>query len=275
MALLLAAILLAHSADIYVSGFFASNIQRAGAVYAAHVARRPWGLAFGPDGNLYVANFGTGTEAIVRVQGPFSATAGAVSTFVDSGAFFDVAFGPDGNLYAAGHGPVVRYDIVNGAAVGDFTHGHDLTEVHAIAFGDDGYLYVANDKEIDRFDAISGDFVDVYLTRSTVLWDIAFGPDGALFIADSGGSILRFDRPCGRVRSVRGPMNATFATHANMNPLAIAFGPDGNLYVSSSDSSGSAGSILRFNARTGAFIDVFVAAVDGGPRGMAFAIGPD
>src|SRR5205085_11808110 len=106
---------------LYVSGFFSSSVQRffgpfsatqgSRGKYAANVARRPWGLAFGPDGNLYVANFGTFSQAIMRVQGPFSANAGAISTFVDSGAFFDVAFGPDGNVYAAGRGPIVRYDL--------------------------------------------------------------------------------------------------------------------------------------------------------------------
>ena len=58
-----------------------------------------------------------------------------------------------------------------------------------------------------------------------------------------------------------------------MQPLYLTIGPDRNVYVSSSDASGSAGSVLRFNGRTGAFIDVFVPAVDGGPRGLAFALG--
>ena len=303
-----------HSPDLYVSSFFGSAIDRffgplatnsgpdplsskPAALYAFPVARRPWGLAFGPDGNLYVANFGTGSEAIVRVQGPFSLTPGTVSTFVDGGAFFDVAFGPDGQLYAAGHGPILRYDIVDGTLLGAFTQGHQLAEVHAIAFGDDGYLYVANydscnmnalgcttpKSEIVRFDAKSGQFVDVYLTSGssglTLPWDLAFGPEGALFIAngtlDGNGSILRFERPCGRVRSVRGEvMHAPFVTRAGLNPLAIAFGPDQNLYVSSGDNSGSSGGILRFDAHTGQFIDVFVPVVDGGPRGIVFAPGP-
>ena len=260
------------------------------------VARRPWGLAFGPDGNLYVANFGTGSDAITRVQGPFSATAGAVSTFVDAGAFFDVAFGPDGNVYAAGRGPIVRYDIVTGESFGAFTRGHDLAEVHAIAFGHDGLLYVANydscaagpsgctgfRSEIVRFDAKTGDFADVFLASGQsalkIPWDLEFGPDDALFVANgefSGdGSILRVDRPCGRVHTVRGVIgNAIFLRRSGLNPLAIAFGPDQNLYVSNGDGSGSGGSVLRFDARTGEFLGTFVASVEGGPRGLAFAPG--
>lgn len=315
-ALLLAATPLAplpHSSDLYVSGFFTSSVQRfhgprsaasgprpgpgqSGAVYAMPVTRRPWGLAFGPDGNLYVANLGTGSDAIMRVQGPFSATAGAVSTFVDSGAFSDIAFGADGNLYASGHGNVRRYDIVTGALIDEFTHGHDLLEVRAIAFGPDGNLYATNYDscvmgptgctgsrgEIVRFDGQTGAFLDVFAVSGQggldSPWDLAFGPDGALYVANtknsSDGNILRFDRSTARRRSVGSAgTGAPFATHAGLFPLAIAFGPDRNLYVSTSDNSGSAGSILRFDDATGAFVDVYVASVDGGPRGIAFSPG--
>ena len=311
-ALLLAATSLTplpHSSDLYVSGFFSSSVQRyfgprsaspgprpvhtnSSAFYSVPVSRRPWGLAFGPDGNLYVANFGEGSDAIMRVQGPFSPTAGSVSTFVDSGAFFDIAFGPDGNLYAAGHGPVLRYDIVTGGLIDAFTHGHDLAEVHAITFGPDGNLYVASydscvsgpsgctgsKSEIVRFDAITGDFVDVYATSGqaglAIPWDLAFGPGGALFVA-TATNILRFDRPSSRARAVSNFGSAVFATVQNLTALAIAFGPDGNLYVSNSDGSGSSGGILRFNGRTGAFIDTFIPVVEGGPRGIVFSPGPN
>jgi len=52
-------------------------------------------------------------------------------------------------------------------------------------------------------------------------------------------------------------------------PDDLVFGPDGNLYISSGN--GSTGQILRYNGRTGAFIDVF--ATGGGltrPYGIAF-----
>src|SRR6185436_9630345 len=245
------------------------------------VARRPWGLAFGPDGNLYVANFGTGSDALVRVAGPFATTPGTRTTIVDGGAFFDVAFGPDGNLYASGHGPVRRYDLVTGQLIDDFTKGHELFEVHAIAFGPDGDLYVTNydscvtgpagctgsRSEIVRFDGVTGEFLDTLTTSTdgTVVWDVAFGPGGALFVATSA-NILRFDRCPARVRSVRNYGSGVFASRAGMMPLAIAFGPDRNLYVSDATTN----AILRFDGTSGQFLDTFVANVDGGPRGIAF-----
>jgi DNA-binding beta-propeller fold protein YncE len=305
---------LPHS-DLYVSGFFAASIHRyygprsaqtgphpapeqANATYAPIIVRRPWGLAFGPDGNLYVANSSGATPGIVRVDGPFSDTPGTAHAFVEAGAFFEVAFGPDGNLYAAGHGPVQRFDIVSGLPIDQFTHGYELDEVRGLAFGSDGYLYVSNFDgcvdgptgcpgtrgEIVRFDALSGEFVDIYVRHGEggldAPWKIAFGTSGDLFVVNwtpEGNNILRY-RP--RPRSIRrlpsGAPRAAgtlFIVRSGWSPLYLAFGPDGNLYVSNSDNSGSAGSILRFDGKTGAFLDTFVADVPGSPRGIAFAPG--
>src|SRR4029079_6726650 len=92
---------LPHSADLYVSGFFDSSVQRflgprsaapglPGGTYARPVARRPWGIAFGPNGALWVANQ-QGSPAIVRISGPFSATPGVVETIVEAGGVYPPA----------------------------------------------------------------------------------------------------------------------------------------------------------------------------------------
>jgi WD40 repeat protein len=299
-AALLAAAPLPHSPDLYVSGFFSSSVQRyygprsavqgprpsssqSGAFYARGFARRPWGLAFGPDGNLYVANAQGGEGGILRVRGPFDAQAGAAEPFVAEGAFNDLAFGPDGNLYAAGRGPVKRFDIVTHELIDDFTRGHALAEVRGLAFGPDGNLYVSNyddgKGEIVRFDGLSGEFLDVYVRSGEggLVWPykIAFGFAGELFIANStplGGNILRIPRG-GWPYTGRTRRTTVFATYPDFNPLYLAVGPDHHLYVSQSGNSGSDGSILRFDENSGRLIDVFVANVEGGPRGIAFAPG--
>lgn len=56
-----------------------------------------------------------------------------------------------------------------------------------------------------------------------------------------------------------------------LDPDDLTFGPDGNLYVSSGD--GSSGKILRYNGKTGAFIDEFSSSGLIRPYGNAF--GPD
>jgi DNA-binding beta-propeller fold protein YncE len=294
---------LPHSPDLYVSGFFAPAVfryygprsavsgphpipGRADAQYARGFSRRPWGLAFGPDGDLYVAGLFSG--ALTKVRGPFTDSPGASETIVDSGLFYDVAFGPDGNLYASGRGPVQRFDIVTKQLIGDFTHGHDLAEVRGIAFGPDGNLYASNyddgKGEIVRFDGLTGAFLDVYVPdRRGGLrwpWKIAFGPTGELFVANStpdANNILRFASPLKSASGfpivTRGTASAVFISRPNFNPLYLAFGPDRNLYVSDGGSDGSSGNVLRFNGATGAFIDTFVVNVEGGPRGIAFSPG--
>lgn len=304
---------LPRSPDLYVSGFFSSSVlryygprsvatgarpapQQTGAVYASGIVRRPWGIAFGPDGNAYVANVSGSSPAIVRLDGPFSATPGAAHPLVASGAFYDLAFGPDRNLYAAGRGPVRRYDLVTGEPIDEFTRGYALSETRGIAFGPDGLLYVSNYDscpatpagcgvargEIVRFDAFSGDFVDVWMKSGDGPlmwpWNLAFSAAGDLLIvnwtASDGNNILlapaRPRRGHGVSRRNGPPAAQVFIAREAWMPLYVAVGPDRNIYVS--DSAGSGG-VLRFDGRTGAFIDAFVQQVEGGPRGITFAPG--
>ncbi|WP_088893098.1 PTPA-CTERM sorting domain-containing protein [Leptolyngbya ohadii] len=84
----------------------------------------------------------------------------------------------------------------------------------------------------------------------------------------AGNNVVRYDENTGNFLGTFIPPNTGGLT----SPDDIVFGPDGNLYISSGNS--STGKILRFNRRTGAFIDVF--ATGGGlirPYGIAF--GPD
>jgi WD40 repeat protein/serine/threonine protein kinase len=85
--------------------------------------RSNWGqLAFGPDGHLYVASFGT--HAVLRYHG----TTGAfLNAFVPAGRGLrepdGLAFGPDGKLCVVSHGTntVLRYHGTTGAYLDAFT----------------------------------------------------------------------------------------------------------------------------------------------------------
>ncbi len=64
---------------------------------------------------------------------------------------------------------------------------------------------------------------------------IAFGPDGALYVADTGNQVIRVIKE-GMVSTFTGSGDVghsdSFASLASFNtPSGIAFGPDGNLYV--------------------------------------------
>lgn len=86
----------------------------------------PLGLTFGPDGNLYVASFGT--NQVLK----YDQTTGSFDgVFVQSGnglsGAHDVAFGPDGQLYLSGFysGNVLTYNGTTGAYDGTIASGLD------------------------------------------------------------------------------------------------------------------------------------------------------
>ena len=320
---------LVHSPDLYVSGFFFSDVQRfygplsatpgavhpapgfSGDEYVAGVSRRPWGLAFGPDGNLFIANQQGGDGAIMRVKGPFDASPGAPapapgqtgSIFVPSsiGNYTVLAFGLDQNLYAGGTGAIKRFDAVTGASLGNFTSGPTLYAVWGLAFGPDQNLYASSfnscspgptctttNSAILRFDGRTGAFIDTFVTNLRGGMEepngIGFGTNGDLFVCNYSLSsqtteVLRFHGPlnasAGQAFPATGRTGAQFTSPSAPNTgstLALAFGPDRTMYVSEGDNSGSGGVIKAYNGRTGVLLSTF-ATVSGGPRGLAFAIG--
>ena len=306
----------AHSPDLYVSRFFENDVQRvfgpqsaspgaahpspgaSGAQYSTTgVARRPWGIAFGPDGRLYVANQQGGDGAIMRLQGPFAFDAGApapapgqpADVFVPTGNFYTLAFGLDQNLYAGYGGPVQRFDVATGAPMGDFTHGRTPFSVEGIAFGPDQNLYVASFNscapgpnctgttgEILRFDGKTGAFIDVFVANASGGLQhpggIGFGTGGDLFVCnefvDNGltGEVLRFHGPLnatpGAPFPAAGQAGAHFAGSPGVTPLQLAFGPDRTLYVTY-----DAG-VIAYNGRNGVEQRHFAAVTDA--RGIAF-----
>jgi hypothetical protein len=185
-----------------------------------------WGMIFGPSGDLYVASTGNprGCE-VWRFDGKTGASKGIlVSPPATGGKGCDVlAFGPDGNIYTTGVliDVVQRFNGTTGAFMGNFvTPGPELfAGLNGIAFGPDENLYVGTtDSRVLRYDGQTGAFLDAFVA------------------AGSGGLF---------------------------SPGSLVFGPDGHLYVVSYHNCGSglcAGgtSILRFNGRSGAFIDAFV-----------------
>ena len=84
---------------------------------------------------------------------------------------------------------------------------------------------------------------------------ISVGPDGKVYVASyQTGDIFQFDRQTGDLlnRFVNARDN-----HWMKHPHNVLFGPDGNLYVTNV-SEDEQHSILRFDGRTGKFMDVFV-----------------
>lgn len=155
----------------------------------------------------------------------------------------------------------------------------------------DALLYIGNTRSdsITIFDEVTGTFQGNFTTPGLGgLRDpdaLTFGPDGNLYVSSGGSSglnifdsryptdssVLRFS-PAGEFLGVAASGNGL------LRPYGNAFGPDGNLYVSSFRSN----QILRFDSRTGQFLDVFASDNNSGlgslnslngPNGLLF--GPD
>lgn len=218
----------------------------------------PSGMAFGPDGNLYVASSDTGQ--ILRFDGQTGAIIGN-GIFVDNIFIGNtgpemlveprfITFGLDGNLYVADTGftrdRILKFDGVDGTFLGEFVSFNEggMGKPFGIVFDSSGNLYVASfdTNEILKFDS-NGDVVPggPFIAAGTGGLGnprgLTIGPDGLLYVANgSTESILRFDPDTGDFID-----NYTFGATIE-HPYSVTFGPDDNLYVVDSD----LGKVMKF-----------------------------
>jgi outer membrane protein assembly factor BamB len=229
---------------------------------------RSTGMAFGPDGNLYVGSLNS--NQVLR----YDATTGAfLGAFVTSGsgglttpAVEGLIFRPDGKLYVASrdNATVLRYDAVTGAFLDAFVPANSggLSGIKGMVFGPDGNLYIssADTNQVLRYDGTTGAFLGVFVAAGSGGLsgprDLTFGPDGNLYASSSTtNAVLRYDGTTGAF------LNTFIAANAGglTAPAGILFA-NGSVYMASQGTN----QVLRYDAATGAFIEAAVAANSGG-----------
>jgi glucose/arabinose dehydrogenase len=227
-------------------------------------------MTFGPDGNLYVANYNQSVDYYDGTTGEF------IGSFYAPGNFSatDVTFGPDGSIYVASNNlpNIDRFDGTTKRWLGRFTSGGHLQDPQGLTFGPDGNLYVGsfgtlqNPGGVERFDGTTGQFIDDFIPNSSGTWGITFGPDGNLYVG-RGTTVEKHDGQTGQLIRRFSNLNLKYARF-------LTFGPDGYLYVVNNSSPPyDNASVLRFDPETGAFIDVFVSGVLL-PKGITFTPPP-
>jgi DNA-binding beta-propeller fold protein YncE len=155
-----------------VTGLFNSQVPPF--IYAGSGGlNEPVGAVYGPDGNLYVASFGS--NSILRYN---PMTGAFLSTFVSSGSGgltspTGLFFGSDGKLYVVsqGNNSVLRYNGTTGAFLDTFvTSGSGgLSQAQRAAFGTDGDLYVSsgNTNSILRYNGSTGAFLNAFVSAGS------------------------------------------------------------------------------------------------------------
>jgi sugar lactone lactonase YvrE len=223
----------------------------------------PDGVAYGPDGNVYVNSQANGGQ-VLRFD---SQTGAFLGVFAAGGGLTvptDIKFGPDGRLYVADRfGPIYRYDGSTGAFIDRFDLGGGLTDAIDLVFGPTGDLFVGAGTRVARFQAGSGtylgDFVPAGSGGLVSTWGLAFTPAGDLLVADYYGFAVR------RYDGTTGAPLGTFGTGAPgpITPDGLAVGRDGHVYVNNQVTN----AVERYDGTTGAFLGNFVAPGSGGLQG--------
>ena len=167
------------------------------------------GLAFGPDGNLYVTS--SVTNRVLKYDGSSGAFLGVLVSAGAGGMVYANAltFGTDGHLYVASSGTssVLRFQGPQGTSPGTLIDTFVLPGSGGLAgiqhdslhFGPGGDLYVSSNStsSVLRFDGITGIFEEAVVIPGAGGLSIAgaftFDSTGRMYVASQlGHEILRY-----------------------------------------------------------------------------------
>lgn len=226
----------------------------------------PQGLAFGPDGNIWIS------DTFFSRQVMQMTTTGATTTFPTTAR--DVQFitrGPDGNMWFTESSQFGMTTFTEQSYIGRLSTSGQLKEFplptkfsspYAIAAGADGNLWFTEDaSKIGRITP-QGVVTEYPIPTQQALVDaIALGPDGNMWFTESRTDKLARVNPQGQITEFDLPSGA--------GPEGLVTGPDHNLWIVESGSN----NIARFNVGTHALTEYPIPTQNS--EAEYIAVGPD
>src|SRR5688572_29629074 len=219
----------------------------------------PFGITFGPDGNLYVATAGSfsGGDGGINEYTPTGTPVGAFGT--SANAFLGIT-SADGKIFATNftaNADVQVFDATSEALITTI----DTGAARGLTTGSDGFVYAA---------AQPFGFQQIDPVGNTVVDSFSFSMDGAQGIAMTGNTVFVVNDGEGAQDGIWKYDLVTdtptqIVTGSGLRGLAL--GPDGNLYVTRPGTN----EVLTYST-SGAFVGVYLDASDGlnGPNYIAF-----
>lgn len=218
---------------------------------------QPNNMACGPDGNIYISDYGN--NRVMR----FSPDGTYINDFINDGVNINgaenIAFAPNGEAFVVSwlNQQVNRYDA-NGNflnVVADPADG--LTEVQHIETDVQGRIYIGIGLDTIKRFWPDGTFIDNFISEiepgfSVHNGDFKFGPDGNFYVLNRDYENLNVFTPEG----VFIERLVDYAEGGLSDPIGFAFAPDGNIYIGDGNSS----EVMVFDRTTGAKISDFIPA---------------